>query len=186
MPCHICASLLRFVRCRTESPATSQSPPATPLQPGDPGPPLPESALPSGPTRARPIPPSLRKRHEIIPSRAGDGRQSKTVFLHSPHTAKSRFMLRGSAARGWSRRRRLHDSPLANQATSIPHAAKPCTNTCPPGTAAACCVLLAAVCLTRLQGSVHCPPVHLSTAGRWEIEMARHTQRCPTRHVSNR
>ena len=68
--------------------------------------------------KSRPISPSLRTRHEIIPSRAGDGRHSKPVCtVHCPHPAKSRFMLRGSAARGWPRRCRFHDSPLANQAT---------------------------------------------------------------------
>ena len=126
--------------------------PTPALQPGDPGPPRPplplrpESALPSGPTRARPTSTSLRRRHETIPSRAGDGRQSKAVFLRCPHPAKSRFMLRGSAAPGWSRRRRFHDSSLANQAAfhTPQNPALSQAHACPHGTRR-----LAAFCLPR-------------------------------------
>ena len=85
-----------------------------------------------------------------------------------PTQQKSRFMLRGSAVRGWSRRRRLHDSPLANQATYIPHAAKPCSNTCPPGTAAACLRFACRGLLDTTSGVgplSSCPPVHRRTLG---------------------
>lgn len=168
MPCHICASLLRFVRCRTEAPATSESPPATPLQPVTRvrhSRSLLCRAVQQERGRSRQVCESgMRSSHPGREMAASQRPCSCTV----PHTAKSRFMLRGSAARGWSRRRRLHDSPLANQATYIPHTAKPCTNTCPPGTAAAWLRFACRGLLDTTSGvgpPFHRPPVHGRTLG---------------------
>ncbi len=70
-------------------------PPTTPLQPTPAR--RPGSATPAATgvcsaertNKSRPISPSLRTRHEIIPSRAGDGRHSK-ARVHSPPSPPSK------------------------------------------------------------------------------------------------